>query len=166
VICALLAAGWSYDLETVKAPLVAGIADLAEWGDDLTSFHPHKPLYSVATTAVGQNVVRIFDVRAGVAEPRCEVRLKKGEEVSCLAWRGGDKKRKRRQSMGEDDGLLCGLKSGRIYVIEPASGEIVRKVEGHAASVNGWCTDEERAWSCGSDGKVKCWDSRTGNCVA
>jgi WD40 repeat protein len=131
----------------------------------LTSFHPHKPLYSVATTAVGQNVVRIFDVRAGVAEPRCEVRLKKGEEVSCLAWRGGDKKRKRRQSMGED-GLLCGLKSGRIYVIEPASGEIVRKVEGHAASVNGWCTDEERAWSCGGDGKVKCWDSRTGNCVS
>jgi WD40 repeat protein len=58
------------------------------------------------------------------------------------------------------------LKCGRIYVIESASGEIVRKVEGHAASVNGWCTDEERAWSCGGDGKVKCWDSRTGNCVA
>ena len=97
-----------------------------------------------------------------------EVRLKKGEEVSSLAWTGsgGDKKRKRRPSVGGEDVLVCGLKSGGIYVVEPASGEIVLKVEGHAASVNGWYVDEERAWSCGGDGKVKCWDLRTGNCVA
>ncbi len=40
VICALLAAGWSYDLETVKAPLFEAIAGLAAWGDDYTAFHP------------------------------------------------------------------------------------------------------------------------------
>ena len=40
VICALLAAGWSYDLETVRGPLVEAIADLARWGDDRTASHP------------------------------------------------------------------------------------------------------------------------------
>jgi predicted ATPase/DNA-binding SARP family transcriptional activator len=40
VICALLAAGWSYDLETVKGPLLEAIGRLAEWGDDYTAFHP------------------------------------------------------------------------------------------------------------------------------
>ena len=40
VICALLAAGWSYDLETVKGPLVEAIAGLARWGDDRTASHP------------------------------------------------------------------------------------------------------------------------------
>ena len=40
VICALLAAGPSFDLEAVRAPLMEAIADLAEWGDDYTSFHP------------------------------------------------------------------------------------------------------------------------------
>jgi hypothetical protein len=40
VICALLAAGWSYDLETVKGPLLEAIGGLAEWGDDYTVFHP------------------------------------------------------------------------------------------------------------------------------
>ena len=40
VICALLAAGWSYDLETVRGPLVEAIAGLARWGDDRTASHP------------------------------------------------------------------------------------------------------------------------------
>jgi len=40
VICALLAAGWSYDLEAIKAPLTEAIAGLAEWGDDYGAFHP------------------------------------------------------------------------------------------------------------------------------
>jgi hypothetical protein len=40
VICALLAAGWSYDLESIKAPLTEAIAGLAEWGDDYGAFHP------------------------------------------------------------------------------------------------------------------------------
>jgi predicted ATPase/DNA-binding SARP family transcriptional activator len=40
VICAMLAAGPSFDLEAVKAPLIEAIADLAVWGDDYTAFHP------------------------------------------------------------------------------------------------------------------------------
>jgi predicted ATPase/DNA-binding SARP family transcriptional activator len=40
VICALLAAGWSFDLEKVKAPLLEAIAGLREWGDDYIAFHP------------------------------------------------------------------------------------------------------------------------------
>ncbi len=40
VICALLAAGWSFDLEKVKEPLLEAIAGLSEWGDDYIAFHP------------------------------------------------------------------------------------------------------------------------------
>ena len=40
VICSMLAAGPSFDLEAVKAPLIEAIAGLAEWGDDYTAFHP------------------------------------------------------------------------------------------------------------------------------
>lgn len=61
---------------------------------------------------------------------------------------------------------MCGLKSGRIHVIDSALGEIVKKMEGHAASVNAWYTEDDRVWSCGGDGKVKCWDLSTGNCIA
>jgi len=61
---------------------------------------------------------------------------------------------------------VCGLKSGRINVIDSALGEIVKKMEGHAASVNAWFTEDDKVWSCGGDGKLKCWDPITGNCVA
>jgi hypothetical protein len=40
VICAMLAAGWSYDLESVKEQLIEGIAGIAEWADDEGSLHP------------------------------------------------------------------------------------------------------------------------------
>ena len=40
VICALLAAGWSFDLEKVKEPLIEAIAGLKPWGDDYIAFHP------------------------------------------------------------------------------------------------------------------------------
>jgi predicted ATPase/DNA-binding SARP family transcriptional activator len=40
VICAMLAAGWSYDLESVKAQLIEGVAGIAEWADDEGSLHP------------------------------------------------------------------------------------------------------------------------------
>ena len=40
VICAMLAAGWSYDLEAVKEQLIEGVAGIAEWADDEGSLHP------------------------------------------------------------------------------------------------------------------------------
>jgi predicted ATPase/DNA-binding SARP family transcriptional activator len=40
VICAIIAAGWTYDLAAVKAPLVEAIAGLAPWGDEYAEFHP------------------------------------------------------------------------------------------------------------------------------
>lgn len=82
--------------------------------------------------------------------------------MSCLAWSTSDgKKRKRVQSSGD---LVCGLTSGRIYIIEQASGEIVKTLEGHTASVSSWVVDEDKGWSCGGDGKIKSWDPRTGSC--
>src|SRR5271155_2534404 len=98
----------------------------------LTCFHPSKPLYAVATTAIGQNVLRLYDTDRpipGAQQVRCEIRLQRGEQVSYLAWTGYDgKKRKRVQSTGGD--LICGLTSGRIYIIDQASGEIVKTLEG------------------------------------
>lgn len=133
----------------------------------LNAFHPVKPLFAVATTAIGQNVVRIYDTNRpgpGAQEIRCEVRLKRGEEVSYLAWTGYDgKKRKRAQATGEL--LAVGMTSGRIYIVEQALGEIVKTLDGHTASVRGWSTEEDRGWSCGGDGKIKCWEPRTGNCL-
>jgi predicted ATPase len=40
VICAMLAAGWSYDVESVKEQLIEGIAGIAEWADDEGALHP------------------------------------------------------------------------------------------------------------------------------
>jgi WD40 repeat protein len=59
---------------------------------------------------------------------------------------------------------VCGLESGKIVVIEQASGEVVRTLEGHSAAVNGWAADEQgrESWSCANDGKVRAWDIRTG----
>src|SRR5205809_7075601 len=106
---------------TLSNPLVAPIPSSSL---HLACFHTSKPVYAVATTAIGQNVIRIFDTDRpvpGAQEVRCEVRLKRGEEVSCLAWTGYDgKKRKRVQSSAGE--LVCGVTSGRIYVIEQAAG--------------------------------------------
>jgi len=140
----------------------------------LTAFHPSQPLYAVATTAIGQNVVRVYDTDKAVTgsqEARSEIRLARGDEVSCLVWQGGSgaaKKRKRKESStnsGAGGELICGLKSGRILVIEQASGEIVRTLEGHSADVFGWVMHEEGGWSCAADGKVRCWDPRSAACL-
>ena len=40
VICAMLAAGWSYDLESVKEQLIEGVAGVAAWADDPGGLHP------------------------------------------------------------------------------------------------------------------------------
>jgi WD40 repeat protein len=130
----------------------------------LTCFHPSRPLYAVATTAIGQNVIRIYDTDASSQEVRVEIRLKRGEEICCLAWTGHDVK-KRKRAQYSDAQLICGLKSGKIYIIEQATGEIVRSLEGHTAAVNDWSVDQDRGWSCGGDGKIKCWDPKTGSCL-
>jgi WD40 repeat protein len=57
------------------------------------------------------------------------------------------------------------MSSGRIYIIEQASGVIMRTLEGHTAPVRGWTVDENRGWSCGGDGKLVCWDVQTGSCL-
>jgi predicted ATPase len=40
VICAMLAAGWSYDLESVKDQLIEAVAGIAAWADEPGSLHP------------------------------------------------------------------------------------------------------------------------------
>jgi predicted ATPase/DNA-binding SARP family transcriptional activator len=40
VVCALLAAGWSWDIDTIRGPLVEALAAVAQFGDDIGSLHP------------------------------------------------------------------------------------------------------------------------------
>jgi hypothetical protein len=41
VMCALIAAGWTWDVESVREPLTAAIAQLEQrWGTDYATFHP------------------------------------------------------------------------------------------------------------------------------
>jgi WD40 repeat protein len=140
----------------------------------VSAFHPVRPLYAVATTAIGQNVVQIYDTDKATTgssqAPRTEIRLPRSEEVSCLVWKAGAsdeaKKQKRRDSAAANNTgeLVCGFKSGRIVVIEQASGETVRTLDGHSAAVTGWAADEQghESWSCANDGKLRAWDTRTG----
>jgi len=134
----------------------------------LTAFHPSKPLYAAASTAIGQNVIRIYDSDRpvpGAQEPRSEIRLKKDEKVTCLAWAGGSVKGKRRGSSARVEGLVVGLSSGRIYVVEEAMGEIVKTLEGHTAAVSSWAADGEKGWTCGSDSKLRLWDLQADTCL-
>jgi WD40 repeat protein len=129
----------------------------------LTSFHPSKHLFAIALTAIGQNLIRIYSTNTPSPEIQ-EIRLRKGDVVSYLQFFDYEgKKRKRNQVTGE---LLCGLKSGKIIFFEQASGEITRELEGHTAPVRGWSLWEEKAWSCAEDGKLKCWDIRTGSLLS
>jgi WD40 repeat protein len=134
----------------------------------LTAFHPSKPLYAVASTAIGQNVIRIFDSDRpvpGAQEARSEIRLKKDEQVSCLAWAAvGGKGRKRGAGASKVE-LVVGLSSGRIYIVEEAMGEIVKTLEGHTAAVSSWANDGEKGWTCGNDSKLRLWDLQTDTCL-
>jgi len=133
---------------------------------ELTAFHPSKPLYAVASTAIGQNVIRLFDVDRpvpGAQEARSEIRLKKNEHVSCLSWAGFDEKGQKRSSSKTE--LVVGLSNGRIFVIDEALGEIVRTFEGHTAAVRGWTTDGSKGWTCGNDAKLRLWDLQTDTCL-
>jgi predicted ATPase/DNA-binding SARP family transcriptional activator len=40
VICSLLAAGWSWDIEAIREPLTTAIAALNRWSADFTAMHP------------------------------------------------------------------------------------------------------------------------------
>lgn len=115
--------------------------------------------------------MRIYDTNrgGGQLEARTEIRLKRGDEVSCVVWSGQDGKKRKRahssSSLSPAGDLIIGLKSGRIYVIDQAIGEIVKSLEGHTAQVKGWSTFEEKGWSCATDGKIKAWDIRTASCL-
>jgi WD40 repeat protein len=133
---------------------------------ELTAFHPSKPLYAVASTAIGQNVIRIFDVDRpvpGAQEARSEIRLKKNELVSCLSWAGFNAKGQKKGSSKVE--LVVGLSNGRIFVVEEALGEIVKTFEGHTAAVRGWTTDGNKGWTCGNDAKLRLWDLQSDTCL-
>ncbi|HTU76562.1 MAG TPA: BTAD domain-containing putative transcriptional regulator [Trebonia sp.] len=40
VLCALMAAGWSWDIESIRGPLNEGIAELSRWPREYEGFHP------------------------------------------------------------------------------------------------------------------------------
>ena len=71
VICAMLAAGWSYDIESVKEQLMAGIAGIAEWADD----EGRHPLAAMAEplllqfTGRREQVREVYDRYAAARDP-------------------------------------------------------------------------------------------------
>ena len=72
VICAMLAAGWSYDLEAVKEQLIEGVAGIAAWADDPGDLHPlaamAEPLL-LQFTGGREQVQAVYDRYATVRDP-------------------------------------------------------------------------------------------------
>jgi hypothetical protein len=60
VICALIAAGWTWDVEAVREPLTAAIARLErEWGTDYAGYHP--------LVALAEPMLALYDGDSGRA---------------------------------------------------------------------------------------------------
>ena len=72
VICAMLAAGWSYDLEAVKEQLIEGVAGIAAWADDPGDLHPlaamAEPLL-LQFTGGREQVQAVYDRYATARDP-------------------------------------------------------------------------------------------------
>ena len=72
VICAMLAAGWSYDVEAVKEQLIEGIAGIAAWADDPGDLHPlaamAEPLL-LQFTGGREQVQAVYERYATVRDP-------------------------------------------------------------------------------------------------
>jgi predicted ATPase len=72
VICAMLAAGWSYDLESVKEQLIEGVAGIAAWADDPGDLHPlaamAEPLL-LQFTGDREQVQAVYDRYATARDP-------------------------------------------------------------------------------------------------
>ena len=72
VICAMLAAGWSYDLESVKEQLIEGVAGIAAWADDPGDLHPlaamAEPLL-LQFTGGREQVQAVYDRYATARDP-------------------------------------------------------------------------------------------------
>ncbi len=72
VICAMLAAGWSYDLESVREQLIEGVAGIAKWADGEGSLHPvaamAEPLL-LQFTGEREQVQAVYDRYATARDP-------------------------------------------------------------------------------------------------
>jgi predicted ATPase/DNA-binding SARP family transcriptional activator len=72
VICAMLAAGWSYDLESVKEQLIGAVAGIAAWADDPGDLHPlaamGEPLL-LQFTGGREQVEALYDRYATAGDP-------------------------------------------------------------------------------------------------
>jgi len=138
----------------------------------MSCFHPTRTLFACVGNAIGENVVRVYDtdrgVSAGALDSRSEIRLRRGERVSCLAWivaaEGKKRKRVQQQTAAQGD-LAVGLSNGKIHVLDQGLGEVLRTLSGHTAEVRAWVAEDNKGWSCALDGKVKCWDYRSGSCL-
>jgi predicted ATPase/DNA-binding SARP family transcriptional activator len=72
VICAMLAAGWSYDLDAVKEQLIEAVAGIAAWSEDPGSLHPlaamGEPLL-LQFTGGRERVAQVYDRYATASDP-------------------------------------------------------------------------------------------------
>jgi hypothetical protein len=72
VICALLSAGWSWDMESVREPLTAAVAALGRWSADYQKFHPVAALAEPTLAQYDgdlERVVAVFDRYAAAGDP-------------------------------------------------------------------------------------------------
>jgi len=72
VICALLAAGWSWDIETIREPLTAAIAALDRWSADYQKFHPVAALAEPTLAQFdgdNERALAVFDRYATAGDP-------------------------------------------------------------------------------------------------
>ena len=71
-ICALLAAGWSWDIDSIREPLTEAIAALSPWSAEYESFHPIAALVEPLLAQYDGDTeltLAIFDRYAGARDP-------------------------------------------------------------------------------------------------
>jgi predicted ATPase len=71
-ICALLAAGWSWDIESIRAPLTQAIAALARWSAEYETFHPIAALVEPLLAqfdGAHERALAIFERYASARDP-------------------------------------------------------------------------------------------------
>ncbi|KAI5791743.1 WD40-repeat-containing domain protein [Peziza echinospora] len=151
----------------------------------LSSFSPSNLGQSLfASTILGLDAqrLRIHDTTTG--RLRCEYVFEKGSSCNSLAWGStpaesedaADKKnkKKKRKRLSDSTGeatqaestivLALGMNKGTILLFSSTEGKIVGSLEGaHAGEVTAFQfseTDNNKGWSCGTDGKLVEWDLR------
>ncbi|KAI5795686.1 Dip2/Utp12 family-domain-containing protein [Geopyxis carbonaria] len=141
----------------------------------VSAFSPpalRQALFASVVLGLDAYRIRLHDVNTG--RLRSEVVLDKGVGVNALAWgaaggaerekKSAKKKRKRVENGDtnavEDVVVLAATNRGTVLVLSASEGVVTGVLEGaHVGDVKDVAFDADgKAWSCGVDGKLVCWD--------